>query len=283
MTNDRPPFGGSAAWRVLPIAGLLVWIAAMVVVSVTMGSPSDPSPVIASFVIGGAAYFSLLFAGVAVSMRRAQRRTRNELFERLVVLPLQRGELARAARPMFTIGYVYVAFGAIVTGCGLTLAAVSTETDTDAARPIVTVMLALLVAWALFAFYALARSRQTGAVVVRPLGLTLTEFPRVSLAPFGAGAVLTGAVSYEGTRHGREVAISQTPRAAATAIAGRVSDRPLPRDAIQMAAITGEPATCWRHVEVRRHDDTVLVTRRANGAGAWFLHDLLLAEAVAAV
>lgn len=252
----------------------------MVGAAVTMATPSDPSPVIASFVGGGAIYFSLLFASIAVSMRRAQRRTRNGLFDRLVVVPPEPGELERATRPMFTIGYVYVAFGAIVTAGGLTLAALGTETDTDAVRPIATAMVAIVIVWALFAFYALARSKATSDIVVRPLGLTLTEFPQVDLATFGVGPVMTGAVSYAGTRHGRLVAISQTPRAAATAVVGGGAG-PVPRTAFEMAALTGEGASRWRDVEVRREGDTVLVTRRGNGAGGWFLHDLLLAEAVA--
>lgn len=277
MANDHPQVGGSAAWRVLPIAGLIVWIGAVIAVGARSATPQDGEAVTTAFVLGGSIYFSLLFAGAALSMRRAQRRARHDLFDRLVVLPVEPGELRRATRPLYTIGYVYVAFGAIVTACGLTAVALGA----DAERPVLNAMVAIVAAWAVFASYAIARAWGSAGTVMRPLGLELTEIPQHHVSLFTDRTWMTGATSYEGIRHGRAVSITQTTKAAATVVGGATGDGPVPRTPIEMAALTGEPARQWRRVEVRREGDTVVVTRRASGAGAWFLHDLLLAEAVA--
>lgn len=277
MANDHPSVGGSTAWRILPIAGLVVWIGAVIAVGARSATPQDGSAVTTAFVLGGSIYFSLLFAGAAVSMRRAQRRARHDLFDRLVIVPVEPGELRRATRPLYTIGYVYVAFGAIVTGCGLAAVAVGT----DAAGPVLNVMVAIVVAWAVFASYAIVRAWGSTTVVVRPLGLELTGVPELHVSLFSDRTWMTGAVSYDGMRHGRAVSIIQSPNVAATVVGGAAGNGPVPRTPPEMAALTGEPARQWRRVEVRREGDTVIVTRRANGAGAWFLHDLLLAETVA--
>ena len=265
------------AWRVLPAVGLFVWIGIVIAVAATSSTPSDSTAATQAFVIGGALYFTAVFGGAAWSMRRAQRRTRHALYERLAVVAVDPRELARATRPMFTIGYVYVAFGAIVTACGLIVVAVGV----DAGRTAYVVMVAVVVAWAVFGAYALVRGHATAAVVARPLGLDLTGIPRHHVSLFGGAAWTSGATSYAGTRHGRTVSISQTATGAATVVSGHVGGATTPRTPLEMSALTGERPACWRDVEVRREDDAVVVIRRGNGAGGWFLHDLLLAEAVA--
>src|SRR5690606_13763678 len=108
--------------------------------------------------------------------------------------------------------------------------------------------------------------------LMAPLGLRLVETPTYLVGPGGAGRDLVGAVAYAGTRHGREVAISQRPKVAVTTVSGGDPRRKPPTTPIQMATLTGEPARRWRDVEVTVGDDgTVTVVRRGNGAGGAFL------------
>jgi hypothetical protein len=51
--------------------------------------------------------------------------------------------------------------------------------------------------------------------------------------------------------------------------------------ATAMAALTGEPPSAFRRVEVRVTSDSVTVRRTGNGAGRHIYRDLLLAEHLA--
>lgn len=268
---------GSRGWTAFAVLGLAGWIGVVIAVGVTHGSSNDGTAVTTAFVSGGAVFFSLMFGGAIVHMRRLQRRSRHQLYERLAVTPMEPGSLRRATRPMYRIGYVYVAFGAVVTALGLAAVAVGS----DAEHWLLIVMVALVVVWLGYAACALSRAVAATASVVAPLGLELTGLPQHHVSLLGDMRWTTGATTYAGTRHGRAVSITHTPKDAATVVAGRVGGADVPRDAAAMAALTGEHALQWRGVTVRREPDAVIVTRHRSGAGGWFLHDLLLAEAVA--
>jgi hypothetical protein len=268
---------GSKWWTVFTLVGLAGWIGAVIAVGATQSTPQDDEAVTTTFVIGGAVFFSLLFGSAIVVMRRTQHRARADLFHRLAVVPVAPDELKRATAPMARIAYVYVGFGAAVTAAGLTAVAVGAELQ----MPILTAMMAVVLVWLVYAGYALAKSTGTAACVVRPLGLELTGIPSHHTSLLGGMSWMSGATSYAGNRHGRTVSISQTSHGSATIVAGDVGDGPTPRTPVEMAQLTGEGVWQWRGVTVTRGDDAVVVTRRRSGAGAWFLHDLLLAEAVA--
>jgi hypothetical protein len=229
-------------------------------------------------VVGGAVFFSLMFGAAAWQMRRTHRQSRASLFDRLAGRPVVPGEVERATRPVPPIGDVYIAFGATVTALGLTAVAIG---DDDGSSGVLALMLAIVVAWAVFGVYALVRTYAGADAIVRPLGLELTEVPTYRSSWLADRGWMTGAISYSGTRHGRTVSISQAPKAAATVVAGNVGDGPAPRSRAEMAQLTGEPFGAWKGVAVRIEDGAVIVVREGNGAGGWFLHDLLLAEAVA--
>lgn len=269
---------GSRAWTALVVVGLGGWIGAVVAVGAARDTPTDGSPSRTAFVVGGAIFFSLVFGAAAWQMRRTHRQSRSALFDRLAVLPVAPGEVERATRPMYTIGYVYVAFGAIVTALGLTAVAIG---DDDGSSGVLGLMLAIVAVWAVFAVYALLRSYAGADAIVRPLGLELTEVPTYRTSWLADRSWMTGAISYGGSRHGRIVSISQAPKGAATVVAGTVGDGPVPRNRAEMSQLTGEPFGSWKGVTVRIEDGAVIVVREGNGAGGWFLHDLLLAEAVA--
>jgi hypothetical protein len=116
--------------------------------------------------------------------------------------------------------------------------------------------------------------------VLAPLGLAVTTLPSWRPPPFSAGGSLVGELGFAGERHGREVSIAHRPKLAVTSIRGRFVPRTM-SSATTMAALTGEPPSAFRRVEVRVASDSVTVRRTGNGAGRHIYRDLLLAEHLA--
>jgi hypothetical protein len=70
-------------------------------------------------------------------------------------------------------------------------------------------------------------------------------------------------------------------KASMTALRAQASIRHID-DPAQLAAIGGGQARDWRRVELDAGPEGITVIRRCNGAGAWMLQDLWLAECAAA-
>jgi hypothetical protein len=259
------------------IVGLAGWIGATIAVAARQDPGQADDAARTAFVIGGAVFFGVMFGAAAFQMRRIQRRTTSGLYERLALRPLAPGTLRRATKGLFSIGYVYVLFGVVVTAIGLIAIGVGDDTG-----KIIRFVIPILGVWTVYAVYATRKAFRAGDDIMSPLGLQLTGIPEYRYSIITDRGWLTGAMTYAGRRHGREVSITQTPKQAVTVVEGDVGRRKPPTTPKQMADLTGESIQQWRKVEVAVEDGAVIVVRRRNGAGGWFLHDLLLAEAVAA-
>lgn len=269
--------GGSKAWTAFVIVGLAAWIGATIAAAVGQDPGQADNAARTTFVIGGAVFFGVMFGAAAIQIRRIQRRTTSGLYERLALRPLAPGTLGRATKGLFSIGYVYVLFGAVVTAIALIAIGVGDDTGS-----LIRFVIPLLAVWTVYAVYAMRKAFGASDDIMSPLGLALTEVPQYRYSIVADRAFMTGAMTYAGQRHGREVSITQTPKQAVTVVVGDVGRRKPPTTPKQMADLTGESIQQWRKVEVAVEDGAVIVVRRRNGAGGWFLHDLLLAEAVAA-
>lgn len=268
--------GGSKAWTAFVVVGLAGWIGATVAVAARQDPGQADDAARTAFVIGGAVFFGVMFGAAALQMRRIQRRTTSGLYERLALRPLAPGTLSRATNGLFSIGYVYVAFGVVVTTIGLIAIGVGDDTGR-----IIRFVIPILAIWTVYTVYAMRKAFRASDDIMSPLGLQLTGVPSYRYSILADRAWMTGAMTYAGERHGRQVSITQTPKQAVTVVAGEVGRRKPPATPKQMADLTGESIRQWRNVEVSVEDGAVIVVRRRNGAGGWFLHDLLLAEAVA--
>ncbi|HSL59486.1 MAG TPA: hypothetical protein VK866_16690, partial [Acidimicrobiales bacterium] len=147
-----------------------------------------------------------------------------------------------------------------------------------ALRVILGVPVVVLAIWVVGAVRVARRLPTTAAVLLAPLGLRVTEVPSMLLA---GTAPMRGALTIVGRRHGRDVTVTQTPSRSLTEVRGVGAPATGSWTPARMAALTGLRVGTLRDVEVRESDGAVTVTRSGNGAGRWFLHDLVLAEAVA--
>ena len=277
--GDEPaPHLASRWWIAGCLVGIAVWIGVTVFVASRYGGPGDSRPATLAFTICGAAFFAAVFAVAGVRMRQSQLRARTDLYDRLALTPVSEATIRQATRGAFTIGYVYLAFGVLVTAFGL--AAIAAD-GTRWSRPLLLAMVALVLLWLVYMVFALRRVYSTSDALMAPLGLQLVATPAYVTNWFGDGRQLVGAVSYAGSRHGREISITHEPKRAMTVARGSIGNGRAPTSMERMAALTGESARCWRGVVVERSDGQVAVVRRGNGAGRWFLHDLLLVEAAA--
>ena len=253
-----------AGWAATIFAGTYVW-------------PGGESGGRYAAVAYGAAFFGLLFAYGIVRTRRAQLRPRHELFERLALTPVTPDVLRASTRGLFRIGYVYFTLGVIVTALGL--GAVAAYGSAWESR-LLYIAIAVVVVWLVYMIYALRAVTTASDVVFAPLGLRLASMPRYRVDWLHDISSVEGAVSYVGTRHGRDVALVLGMGESVTTVSGATAAS-APTSEAQMADLTGEDARNWRNVKVSIDDGDVLVRRTARDAGRWMLHDLLLAEAIA--
>ena len=264
-------------WLVGCLTGIALWIGVTVFVASRYTEPGSSRPATLTFAIGGAVFFGVLFAVAAVQMRRAQLRARTDLYQRLALMPVSAATIRRAARGASRIGYVYLAFGAVVTALGLAAIAAA---ESRWSEWLFRAMLGLVVLWLVYMVFALRRVYSATDELFAPLGLRLVETPSYVVGWFGEGGQLRGSLTYAGRRHGLEISITHEPKLAVTVARGPVGTAGAPGTPARMAALTGESVRCWRGVEVERADGQIAVVRRGNGAGGWFLHDLLLVERV---
>jgi hypothetical protein len=254
-----------AAWVVVTMIGAYVW-------------PGGEAGGRYAFVIYGAVFFGWLFGYAALTTRRLQLRARSELYDRLALEPVSAEALRASTEGMYSIGYVYFAAGVIVTALGLGAVAVS---GTPWEARLLRVSIGIVVLWFMYMLYALRRVRSLSSVVFAPLGLQLVSMPSLPASLFGNVGAMQGAVSYAGQRRGRDVAIVVAAEASVTVVSGPTDTTRVPATPERMAALTGQRPSCWRNVTVTIADGHVIVERRGRGTGRWFLHDMLLAEAVA--
>jgi hypothetical protein len=264
----------SARWTVLTLLGIGLWLAATVYTAATLADPSDPAPVLGTFAIGGGLFIALVLVGAGWDLRRNRRAVSSRLYRRLAVREVsERAARAVARRTSGTVP-VHLAFAGISSGLMFTVIGLGED---GPYRELFLAMGGLLLVWLGFSGWALRRAFGVAGDLLAPLGLAVTGVPAWSAA---GGGRLVGEIRLAGERAGRPVSVRQGTRAAVTEIRGRFRDRSV-TSPTTIASLTGEPARCWRRVVARVGAGAVVVRRTGNGAGRWYLFDLLLAERLA--
>jgi hypothetical protein len=267
----------SRAWTAFSILGIGGWIGLTVLVAVRHDDPTDATPVLRTFAIGGGIFFGALFGAAALQIRRSQGAATDALYVRLAGGDVPAATRRSVARTTRSIASVYLVFGAVTTGLVLLGIGLANE---RIAQVLLTVAVGLVILWAAYSSWALTRTYRATDDLFAPLGLRITETPTYLPNALAGGGHLAGALTYEGVRHGRTVTITQTATEAITRVSGAAAPRAdVPVE--QMVASTGEPHRCWNQVAATAGVEGVLVRRSGHGAGRWFLHDLALAEALA--
>jgi hypothetical protein len=129
---------------------------------------------------------------------------------------------------------------------------------------------------------------------MKPLGLTMTEIPELHVTPRVAGQgvqkQITGAATYEGSRHGRNVRLRLASKTT-TQVAGSYPTFTIRNREGRLRPASGSPAAVeaviaplaasplWRGVNVHGGDGGIVVERKDN-RGSWMC-DLWLAERLA--
>lgn len=124
-------------WIWFSAIGLPLWIGATVLASVTNDDPSDPTPTLVTFVVGGALFFGLMFGGALWQQLRWRADTGEARFGRGVA-----------------IGYSIT--GAVVTALGLAAIWKAGIQGENAAIFIVP-LVAIVVVWAVAAVLLVRR------------------------------------------------------------------------------------------------------------------------------
>jgi hypothetical protein len=263
-------------WTPVCMAAIAGWVAATWV-GASVWPGGEPGGRY-GFVAYGAVFFGALFGYALWTTRRWQTRARSELYERLALTPVPPDTLRASTQGLYRIGYVYFAAGMIVTGLGLAAVAVY---GTPWEARLIQAAIGIVVLWFAYMLYALRTIPRVSDVQFAPLGLTLAAMPIYRVSPFHGIRTMEGTVTYGGRRHGREVSIAIGIGASGTVVSGPAGTSRPPTSPRQMASLTGERPSHWRNVTVAIADGRVVVERTGRDCGRWFLHDLLLAEAVA--
>jgi hypothetical protein len=140
----------------------------------------------------------------------------------------------------------------------------------------------------------LAPAYQLSEPTMEPLGLRMTEAPKVELSPRIAGQGvekrITGAATYEGQRHGRNVRVRLAAKTA-TEVAGSYPSFAIRNRDGRLRPASGAPpavdavvsklaaSPLWRGVNARGGEEGIVVERKDN-RGSWMC-DLWLAERLA--
>jgi hypothetical protein len=265
-----------ARWAIFTLLGIAAWIGVTVYVAATNPDPSDAAPILRTFALGGAAFFGVTLLAAAWEVRRNQFGTNRRLYQRLALQPVSRGAIRRLTRRTRGAAYVYLVFTGVTTG--LLLAAIAGG-EAGPYRLLLGAAFVLVLIWAAYSVVALGKAYGGASELLAPLGLKITAVLSWRFRSSGGGD-LVGALTMAGVRHGRQVSVGQAAGSAVTSIDGAYGQRSV-RAVAQLAALTGEAAKYWRNVEASAGATGVTVRRRGNGAGRWFLHDLLLAECLA--
>jgi hypothetical protein len=266
------------AWTVYSLVGAAAWMGATVYAAATLADPSDAAPVLRTFAIGGGAFFGIAFVAAGLETRRNQGRASVQLYRRLAIRGVPAEALRAAYRQTAGVAYTYLIFGGLTTG--LFFAGIGMAPD-GPYEVLTLAAAAVVLVWVAVVPFALRRAFGAAGGVLAPLGLAVTSMPAWRPRWYGGGGDLAGKLTITGQRHGRQVSIAQSGTLAVTSIDGRFRQRSI-GSANAMASVTGEPARCWRRVSARAGGGGVEVRRTGNGAGRWYLYDLLLAERLAA-
>jgi hypothetical protein len=281
MTMDHAAGGradrsGAAGWTIFTLLGLGGWLGVTVYVAATNANPSDATPILRTFAVAGGAFLGSVFVVAAIQLRRGAGKLADRLYRRLALSDVPPGAARAAARQAVRTGHTYLLFAGLTTGLLMTAIGLGEQGPYEV---LFAVLILLVLGWVGYGVAALRRGYSAAGELLAPLGLSIVETPVMVV---GAGNRLVGGLSYRGMRHGREVTIQQTTGRAVTVVTGRFPRRSV-TSASTMSAMTGQPVRMWRGVTASTGDGGVTVRREGNGAGRWFLYDLLLAECLAAV
>jgi hypothetical protein len=164
--------------------------------------------------------------------------------------------------------------------------------------PIIAVYLIYLVIRIVIPSGTVSQAYQAGAAMLSPLGLGMTEQPRVGLNPRfdrpGYSARMVGTFALEGERHGRHVTMQrESDGPTIVTVGGSYPEFSVKSDGDRLRAARGAPAQVgrtlgslsrskeWKGVELKAGGDGIAVERRRDSSGLAWLCDLWLAERLA--
>jgi hypothetical protein len=164
--------------------------------------------------------------------------------------------------------------------------------------PIIGVYLLYLVARIVMPGGTVSKAYLAGADMLSPLGLDMTQQPKVGLNPRfdrpGYSATMVGALALEGERHGRHVAMSrESDGPTVVSIGGSYPEFSVKSDGERLRAARGAPKEVgralgslsrskrWKGTELRAGSDGMTVERRKDSSGFDWICDLWLAERLA--
>jgi hypothetical protein len=205
--------------------------------------------------------------------------------------------IASAGQTSFSLGRIYLVFGALITAAGLAAVIVSANGDLAGIEISGTAAWviggALLAAFSGFSAYSLRRAKGVASSLLAPLGLEVTEMPEVNLGPTGSGTTVTGASVMGGRRHGREVAIAISASEHRTGVAKKVPVFRLEQEGGRLRAAGDAPAGVrklldglsvsarWKRLKlVEGGPDGIVAVRKVDPESGW-LWDLWLCERLA--
>ena len=189
----------SARWTVGTLIGLAAWIGVMVAAAMLNGNPSDPMPVVLTFIIGAAVFFGAVFG---IALWQTRRRPSPGLDALLASLTLD-GRVPSTSS-VATVGgrrtvRAYLVFGIVVTALGLA-AVLLGVLESPLTNVAVAVLILTLIGWAAAVPVVLRNRRVDATALLEPLGLEQR----------GADIV--------GTRHGRGIRITFSARGTRTTV-----------------------------------------------------------------
>jgi hypothetical protein len=272
--------GGRHGWNVFVVLALAVWLGLTFYIGATNDDPADSGPMRRTFVIGAALFTAALLGRQVLKARASAKDETEALYHELAIGPVDADGIRAARRNMRSVSYMYALFAGLATIPALVAIALAPEGPT---MELAYVSFGIVAIAAVYMLYALRTIFRGATSWLEPLGLMVSETPKWVAYPRWPGGVqgtMVGALGFSGRRHGRDVAILQAPRAALTSIRGSFAKRDLD-DSQVVAAVAGELEGSWRKVQVAAGPDGVTVHRRGNGAGAYMLQDLWLAERIA--
>lgn len=270
-------------WRPLILGGAALWIG----VSILIASRSEPDSAAARITLaaGGFVYFTTVI--VLSAWASGPRESVAPLLRALVVSGDAEAVGRRIDADTRKTGLVYRVGAVVLVALLFGFLAIG-ETSLlpyylGAAGLVVAVLIGYLV------LVARKQVKAGASSFAGLLGLELRSTPTYVRTPGLAGGFdgggMIGAVEYAGVRHGRPVVIVQTAAEAVTSV-GLTAELPVlarTADPAWFASVTGLGPAAWAGVSATRHGPgQVIVVREATGAGSFMLHDLLLAERLAA-
>jgi hypothetical protein len=164
--------------------------------------------------------------------------------------------------------------------------------------PIIGVYLLYLIARIVMPSGTVSQAYRAGADMLSPLGLDMTQQPKVGLNPRfdrpGYSAKMVGAFALEGQRHGRHVSMRrESDGPTVVSIGGAYPEFGVKSDGDRLKAARGAPREVgralgslsrskrWKGMELCAGGDGITVERRKDSSGFDWLCDLWLAERLA--